>query len=142
MPGSATLYTQQYVLMHTLAIAAMPQPLGVFLALCTSAPTAINRGNEVGGGGYARQGAGWQLQAAPNNNIAANTASIEFPAATADWGNIGWFELWDTPGGAGGNRLYWGPLVDPTDGVTPITRNVLVGDIVRFLAGTIQVQAT
>jgi hypothetical protein len=63
-----------------------------------------------------------------------------FPAATANWGPIGWFEIWSAL--TAGNRLFWGPLVDPTDGVTQLTRTVLGGDIVRFTAGVVQVQAT
>lgn len=141
MPGSATLYTQGWVLTHTLAIQVMPAPIGTFVGLTTTAPDSINRGTEVAGGGYLRQNLTFALQSPPNGNVAANTATVEFPAATATWGAIGWFEIWDVPLGLG-NRLYWGPLVDPSDGVTPITRTVLSGDIIRFQAGVLQVSAT
>lgn len=139
MSGSATLYLEQNVLLHTLASQAFPMPLGVFVGLCTTVPSAQNRGTEVSGGGYARQNAQFQLLTTPPN-VAANAVTIEFPAATAAWGIIGWFELWDTPSGPA-NRLYWGTLVNPVDGVTPITRQVEVGDIMRFSAGVLQVQA-
>jgi hypothetical protein len=141
MPGSATTYTEQAVLGHTLAFAPMTPPSGVFVALClaTAPPTAGTAGTEVVGGAYTRMATTFALLTSPNN-IAANLATIEFPTATAPWGSLGYFEVWSAL--TGGNRLYWGPLVDPSDGVTPIIRTVQTGDIVRFTAGVIQVKAT
>jgi hypothetical protein len=137
MPGSATLWLEQQVLGHTLGFAAMAMP-SIFVGLCTTAPTSTQGGTEVAGGAYSRQGAGFALIATPPN-IAANTDSVEYLPATAPWGTVGWFELWDSS--TMGNRLYWGPLVDPTDGVTPISRTITVDDIMRFSAGVLQVQA-
>ena len=141
MPGSATLAVEQQVLAHTLAFGAMTAPTGVFLALCQAAPppTAAAGGLEIIGNGYQRQAVTFAL-IAPPPTIAANTTTVVFPAATANWGSIGWFEIWSAI--TAGMRLYWGPLVDPIDGVTNLTRTVLAGDIVRFTAGVIQVQAT
>ena len=138
MAGSATSFLETAVLGHTLGFAAMTMPTGVFVALMTTAPTAGIGGTEVAGGAYARTAATFAMSVPPN--VAANTATISFPPATAGWGNVGWFELWDAV--TAGHRLYWGPLVDPADGVTPVTRTVLSGDIMRFTAGVIQVQAT
>src|SRR5580765_4166094 len=141
MPGSATTLVEQQSLGHFLAFAPATAPTGVFLALCQAAPppTASSPGLEIIGNGYQRQAVTFAL-IAPPPTIAANTATIVFPAATANWGSIGWFEIWSAL--TAGNRLFWGPLVDPTDGVTNLTRTVLSGDIVRFTAGVIQVQAT
>jgi hypothetical protein len=139
MPGSATDYLETKALQHTLGIVAMPFPAAIYLALTISAPDDATPGSEVGIGGYARQRVSFDIEVG-NTDIAANVATVEFPAATAGWGNVGWFELWDAL--TSGNRLYWGPLVDPTDGTTPLIRAVLAGDIVRFTAGTIQVQAS
>jgi len=138
MPGSATLFLEGAVLGHTLAFAPMTAPAGVFIALTTTAPTAATPGAEVVGGSYARQSAVFAISTPAN--VAANTATISFPAATANWGTISYFEIWSAL--TAGNRLYWGPLVDPIDGVTPISRTVLTGDIVRLQAGSIRVQAT
>lgn len=141
MAGSATLYTEQAVLGHTLNFATMTRPSAVYVSLTLAAPTpdASNPGSEVAGNGYARQPATFALTSG-SSNIAANTGTIAFPAATAGWGGVGYFALHDAP--TGGNRLYWGPLVDPADGITPITRNILSGDIVRFTAGVLEVIAT
>lgn len=141
MAGSATLALEQAVLGHTLAFAPMPESTGTFIALCLASPTptSTTHGTEVTGGSYARQPATFALLTTPPN-VAGTTATIAFPAATAPWGGLGFFEVWSAL--TGGNRLYWGPLVDPADGVTPITRTVLSGDIVRFQAGLIQVMAS
>lgn len=140
MPGSATTYTEQAVLAHTLGYGAMTMPTTIYVGLCTTPPSAGTPGTPVAGGSYARVSATFALATslAPNT-VASNAATIEFPAASAPWGVIGWFELFDAL--TAGHRLFWGPLVDPTDGVTPITRNIQVNDIMRFTAGTLQVQA-
>lgn len=138
MAGSATGNLETAVLGHTLGFAAMTMPTGIFVTLTTTAPTAALGGTEVSGGGYARQPATFAISAPPG--LAANTATVAWAPATAPWGVIGWFELWTAL--TGGTRYYWGPLVDPADGVTPITRNVLTGDAVRLTAGAIQVRAT
>lgn len=139
MAGTATVYLEQRVLSHTLAYGAYTAPTLVFLALCTSEPSRTVAGTEVVGGGYARIQGTFALAGTPDN-VASNAATIEYPTATASWGTVGWFEVWDAV--SGGNRLYWGPLVDPADGVTPITRSIQTSDIVRFQAGVVQIQAT
>lgn len=141
MAGSASLAVEQAVLGHTLGFSTMARVTSPFIVLCAAAPAPTNTtpGVEVVGNGYARQPATFALLTTPPN-IAANLGTIAFPAATASWGALGFWEVWDSL--TAGNRLYWGPLVDPADGVTPITRVVLGGDIVRFQAGVIQVQAT
>lgn len=141
MSGSATLYVEQGALGHTLGFAAMTRPTGIFLSLAMASqpPTSTTGGLEPVGMGYARQPAAFALLSSPPN-IAGNTGTVQFPAATANWGDVGFFEVWDAL--SAGNRLYWGPLVDPTDGVTPIIRSVFTGDIVRLQAGTVQVRAT
>ena len=140
MPGSATDYLRQRVLSHTLSFGAFAMPTAVYVGLCTSAPTAITGGTEIatGGTGYARQHPTFALSSG-RTDLAVNTATVEFPPATTNWGAIGYFELWDAV--SAGNRLYWGPLVDPTDGVTPIIRNINAGDILRLSVNQLSVQA-
>lgn len=141
MAGSATLTVEQAVLGHTLGFSTMTAVTAVFIALdaASPAPTNTTPGAEVVGNGYARQPCTFALLTTPAN-VAANTTTIAYPAATASWGGLGYWEVWSAL--TGGQRLYWGPLVDPADGVTPITRTVLGGDIVRFQAGVIQIVAT
>jgi hypothetical protein len=140
MPGSATSYLRQNVLGHTLNFATYARPAGVYVGLCTSLPSATAGGIEVStaGTGYARQAAAFALSVG-RTDLAVNTATVEYPPATTNWGAIGYFELWDAL--TGGNRLYWGPLIDPTDGVTPVTRNINAGDILRLSVNQLAVQA-
>jgi hypothetical protein len=141
MSGSGTLGLEQAVLGHTLAFAPMVAPVQVYVALDLAPPAVppseAAPGTEAVGVGYARMPATFALIATPAN-IAANTATIEFPAAGSAWGTIGYFELWDAP--IGGNRLYWGPLIDPATEL-PTTITVGSGDIVRFSPGALAVQA-
>lgn len=138
MAGSATNYLRTKVLGHTLGFAAYAMPPAPWIGLTVTAPTAAAGGQEVAGGAYVRMQGTFAMVVASTDH-AANQATLEWPAATAGWGNLGWFELWDAL--TGGNRLYWGPLVDPTDGVTPIVRTILTGDIMRIPAGLLTVQA-
>lgn len=139
MPGSATDYLRQRVLGHTLGFTAYTMPATVYVTLCTTAPTATSAGTEVSGGGYTRMTAIFALVAGRTDQ-AANVSTIEWTPATTAWGAIGWFELRDAV--SAGNRLYWGPLVDPADMVTPIIKNIGVADIFRLPAASMVVQAT
>ena len=138
MSGSASLTLEQGILQHTLGIAAMAFPAQMYVALCAASlpPSESIPGVEAFGGGYARVPATFAILASPTN-IAANTQSVEFPLATADWGSLGYFEIWTAQ--TGGSRLYWGGLVDPVSG-NPTTLDVSAGDIVRFSAGTLAVE--
>ena len=140
MPGSATSYLRQNVLGHTLNFATYARPSAIYVGLTTTAPSATAGGLEIvtAGTGYARQAATMALSGG-RTDLAVNTATIEYPPATTNWGAIGYFELWDAV--TAGNRLYWGPLVDPTDGMTPIIRNINAGDILRLSANQLSVQA-
>jgi hypothetical protein len=120
-----------------LAYGPLTAPVGVFVGLCVTPPTAATGGTEVAGGGYQRMSVRFAAGAAPD--LAANAVTIEFPLATANWGTIGHFEIWTAA--TGGNREYWGPLVDPIDGVTPVTKTITNGDIMRITAGALQVRA-
>jgi nitrous oxidase accessory protein NosD len=139
--GSASLGLEQAVLGHTLGFAPMTAPTQVFVALCLAAPAAApaegTPGTEVSGLGYYRTPAVFALATSPAN-MAANVAVVEFPIALAAWGTVGYFELWDAQ--VGGNRLYWGQLIDHTSGV-PAILTVASSDIVRFSPGTLGVQA-
>jgi hypothetical protein len=137
--GSATDYLQPRLLSHTLAFGSYAAPTSAYVALTTSPPSSSTPGLEVAGGAsaYVRQRATFALSGA-RADLAINIAAVEFPQAARSWGVIGYFELWDAV--VGGNRLYWGALVDPSDNVTPLTLAVSAGDIVRFSVGTLGVQ--
>ena len=139
MSGSASLGVEQAMLSHTLGIGPVAAVSRAYVALCLASlvPDERVRGVEVSGNGYARMAASFQVLVSPPN-MAANTTTVAFPIAAAPWGVLGYFELWDAS--TGGNRLYWGALVDPADGTTPITLSVSAGDVLRFSAGALGVR--
>lgn len=94
-------------------------PLAVYVALFTVAPTAAGGGTEVVGGGYLRQPATF---GPPVNGQSVTTADVLYPIATAAWGTIVAFGVYDAA--LGGNLLYFNSLSSP--------RNVQINDQVRF----------
>lgn len=136
--GSGTSWLENGVLAHTLGVTTLVRPATIYVGLCNTPPTAAVPGTAPAGGGYVRLLTTF-AQVAGITNQFANTATLEWPEATAPWGVIGWMELFDAS--AAGNRYFWGPLVDPADGVTPITRDIAVGDILRVPAGGLVVTA-
>lgn len=56
-----------------------------------------------------------------------NVATMDFPKATQDWGEITHTALLDSPDAANGNVICWGPVLN--------SRTVYIGDSVRVPAG-------
>jgi len=63
---------------------AVTRPTSWTIGVFTVAPTDSTAGTEVTGGSYARQSIAFTV----SNPTATNTAAVEWPAATADWGTI------------------------------------------------------
>lgn len=108
-------------------------PATVYVALFTVAPTSAGGGTEVSGGSYARAAVtnnttNWPAAA---SGIKSNGTAIVFPAATASWGTIVAFALFDAA--TVGVLIAWGTL----------TTNIVVpaGDTAQFLAGQLIVTA-
>lgn len=103
-------YLENELLDHVLGAAAYSAPATVNVALYTAAPTDAGGGTEVSGGSYARvaitnNATNWPAAASGSKS---NGTTITFPTATADWGTVVAFGLWDAA--SGGNLLYWGTL--------------------------------
>lgn len=119
-------YAEQQALAAVLA--------GSYVGLVTSTPTDTNPGTEVSGGGYARQA--WIPSYTQGNPTKAeNSAAIEFPVATANWGTVTYAVVFDAA--TGGNYLGYLELRDPNDIQTPLSKTVTSGDILRFPAGSL-----
>jgi hypothetical protein len=139
--GAATLAVEQAMLGHTLGYAPMPPVARVYVGLCMVSPPPSEgvAGTEVSGAGYFRTPATFALLASPSNG-AANASAVAFPPAAAAWGQVGWFEVWDAP--AGGRRLYWGQLLDPSGDGVPVALTIAAQDVVRFSPGALIIQIT
>ncbi|NUU74183.1 phage tail fiber protein [Paenibacillus xylanilyticus] len=105
-------------------------PAKVYIALYTSNPTDADTGQEVTGGGYARQQVTFGDPVIAERRAAVqNTADVSFPIATADQGLITHIGIRDAA--TGGNLLYHGAVKTP--------RTVLTNDLIRFLVGQLKI---
>lgn len=95
-----------------------------YLALFTTAPSETGGGTEVSGGAYARQAVTF---GAPSGGSMKNSAAIEFPTATANWGTATAWGLFDAA--TAGNLIWYGDIDTP--------KELLSGDIYRINAGSL-----
>jgi hypothetical protein len=130
MPSNISNYLEAAWLNATFRNTAYTSPAIVYLALYTADPTEADTGTEVTGGAYARQAAAFAApsQVAGKATI-QNSADIQFPIATADWGTVTHIGIRDAA--ANGNLLYYGPIAT--------ARAVLTNDRLKFLAGDLKI---
>ncbi|WP_127483931.1 phage tail fiber protein [Paenibacillus ehimensis] len=103
-------------------------PDTVYIALYTSDPMAADTGQEVSGGAYVRKTVTFTASALENGKqTIKNSADIEFPVATADWGTVTHIGIRDAA--TGGNLLYFGALTAP--------RTILSGDRFKLLTNSL-----
>ncbi|MNR93708.1 hypothetical protein D3C72_247680 [compost metagenome] len=103
------------------------KPDAVYVALYTSNPTAADTGQEVVGGAYARQAVTFAAPIVENGKqTVKNSADIQFPIATADWGTVTHVGIRDAA--TGGNLLYFGALDSP--------RSILANDRFKILTSS------
>lgn len=107
--AAATDFLEDALLDHILNNTAYASPANVFLALFTTATADDGSGTEVTGGSYARVSVvGNFTLTGGGSGQATNTAQIQFPQATAGWGTVTHFAIFDAS--TGGNMLIHGAL--------------------------------
>jgi hypothetical protein len=112
---------------HVLGGSDFTRPANVHFALFTAAPTESGGGTECSGGSYARVSVTNNSTNFPASvsGVKANGGTITFPTASANWGTVTAFGVFDAS--SGGNLLYFGNL--------SASRSVTSGDTARFAAG-------
>ena len=105
-----------------------PLTTNAFVSLHTSDPLDTG-GSEVSGGSYARQGPTAFANAGNNPTVSSNSAIVTFPAATAGWGTISHFGVWDAV--TAGNFLG--------SGAVTTAKAVTSGDTARFAANALTI---
>lgn len=100
-----TNYLENALVNHVLRNTAMSSPTTIYIGLFTSGPNEDGSGTEVSGGSYARQSVSFS---SPSNGSTSNSNTITFPVATANWGTIVGFGLFDAS--TSGNMLLYGSL--------------------------------
>ena len=131
MAGSKTDYLEAELLDHVFMKGDYTSPTNIWIALFTADPSDTGGGTEVTGGSYERKqtsGTDW-TRSGTSPTTMSNNAELAFVAATADWGTITAFALFDAS--TGGNMLYWGELTEDKD--------VDNGDTAKFAAGELDV---
>lgn len=129
MAGKSS-YLEAKVIDHTNGKTSYTMPT-VYVGLLTAAPTDTTGGTEVTGGSYARKStAGTDWNAASGNPASATNANaITFVTATASWGTVTHFALYDAS--TAGNMLRWAALTT--------SKTISSGDTASFAAGAITV---
>ena len=131
--GNISNYLANALLNHIFGKATYTPPTNIYVELSTTAPT--DAGTNVtppSGGGYARKQtspADWNTG---SGRIIDNANAIEFAEASASWGTLSHFALFDAA--SGGNFLGWGALAT--------SKAVDSGDTARFAAGDLDVSFT
>lgn len=94
-------------------------PTTVYVGLFTSDPTDAGSGTEVSGGSYVRKAMAF---ASPTNGATSNSSAVEFDQATASWGTVTHFGLFDAS--SSGNLLLHGALT--------ASKTIDSGDVFKF----------
>lgn len=109
MPSKSD-FLENALLNHVLGGGDYARPANVFLGLFTVAPTDAGGGTEVSGGSYARRSVTNNSTNFPAASGGSKSLAVQqdFVQATADWGTVVAFGLFDAA--SSGNLLYWGWL--------------------------------
>lgn len=119
-------YLENALINATLRNTTYTSPATVYVGLFTSDPTDAGSGTEVSGGSYARTAVTF---GAPSNGVTTNSAAVEFPQATGNWGTVGWIGIHDAA--TSGNLLYHTAL--------DASKTIETGDIFKISTGNLSV---
>jgi hypothetical protein len=110
----------------TLRNTSYTSPSVVYVGLYTSDPTDANTGTEVSGGSYARTAVTFGV---PSNGVSTNSAAVEFPQATGNWGTVTHIGILDAA--TSGNLLY--------HTILDVAKTIDSGDIFKIAIGSLSV---
>lgn len=127
--SAASDFLENKLLDHSLGTTAYTAPSAVYVGLFTSDPTDAGTGTEVSGGSYARQEATF---GAASGGSASTSATVTFPAATANWGTITHIGIYDAS--SSGNLLYHGAVTTSKTIETGDTFQISSGNLTITLA--------
>jgi hypothetical protein len=119
-------YLENALINATLRNTTYTSPAIVYIGLFTSDPTDAGSGTEVSGGSYARKAATF---GAPSNGVSTISSAIEFNQATANWGTVTHFGIYDAL--TTGNLLYHGALT--------ASKAIDTGDVFKFATSALTV---
>ena len=118
-------YLETEVLEFAFTTSGGTRPTAWYLALFTAAPSDRGGGTEVSGGAYARQSVTFTV----SGNTATNSAEIEFPVATANYGSVTHVGVFDAS--SAGNLLAHAALTS--------SKTIETGDAFRVQASELDI---
>ena len=113
------------VLQYTFTNASVTRPTAWYLGLFTSAPGEAGGGTEISGNAYVREAVTFSV----TGDTATNTAAIEWPVATGNWGTITHVAVFDAS--TGGNQIAYAALT--------ASKVIATGDVIRIPAGDLDI---
>lgn len=116
---------ETHVLDYVFTTDILTRPTAWYLALFTANPGDGDTGTEVSGGGYARQSVTFTV----TNDTASNTAAIEFPTATANYGTVSHVGVYTAS--SGGTLIAHAALTS--------SKAIETGDVFRVPAGDLDI---
>lgn len=131
MAGKAD-FLENELLDHVFGKGSYSSPAPVWIGLWTASLADDSDGStagEVSGGGYSRQSAPATKWGSASGGSISNTGSITFPSATASWGTVTHFGIFDAS--SAGNLLYFAAL--------SASKKIESGDTPKFAAGALTV---
>lgn len=113
------------VLTWLLTNGSATRPTAWYVALFTDDPGEAGGGTEISGGSYARTAVTFTV----SGDTASNSAAVEFPAATANWGTITHIGIMDAD--TSGNMIIYAALT--------ASKAIADGDVFRIPTGDLDV---
>lgn len=118
-------YLETKVLDHVFGGTAYTAPATLYLGLFTANPNEDGSGTEVSGGGYVRQSVAFNV----SGNEATNTAAVEYPTATANYGTVSHVGIYDAS--TSGNLIAYAALTS--------SKTIETGDVFRVPTGDLDI---
>ena len=120
-------YLETKVLDHVFGGTAYTAPATLYLALFTANPNEDGSGTEVSTSGtaYARQSVAFTI----SGNTASNTAAVEYPTATANYGTVSHVGIYDAS--SAGNLIAYAALTS--------SKAIETGDVFRVPTGDLDI---
>ena len=113
------------VLNYVFTASSVTRPTAWHVALYTAAPSDTGGGTEVTGGGYTRKPVAFTI----SGNTASNSASVEYPTATAGYGTVTHIGVFDAA--SGGNLIAYAALTT--------SKAIDTGDVFRVPSGDLDI---
>jgi len=128
MAGSFTDHAEDLTLKWLLTTGTATRPTSWHVGLFTTDPGETGSGTEITGNSYARTAAAFTVSGTSPTE-ATNSAAIEFPAASGNWGTITHIGVFDAA--SGGNMLVHASLT--------ASKTIGSGDVFRIPAGDLDI---